>query len=74
LLTHWPLVGDKAGHFGRLEFITPVLFDIGVFLVVFGFCVGVLGAIARAQQRVLRDRARYDQALQRRAECREAGR
>ena len=74
LLTHWPPVGDKAEHFGTLEFITPVLFDIGVFLVVFGFCVGVLGAIARAQQRVLRDRARYDQAMQRRAERREAGR
>jgi multisubunit Na+/H+ antiporter MnhB subunit len=74
ILTHWPLAGDKAEHFGTLEFITPVLFDIGVFMVVFGFCVGVLGAIARAQQRVLRDRARYDQALQRRAGNREGGR
>ena len=74
LLTHWPPAGDKAKHFGTLEFITPVLFDIGVFLVVFGFCVGVLGAIARAQQRILRDRARADQALQRRSGTQEGGR
>ncbi|MEJ7838920.1 MAG: MnhB domain-containing protein [Thermomicrobiales bacterium] len=72
LLTHWPAAGDSATHFGTLEFITPVVFDIGVFLVVFGFCVGVIGAIARAQQRVLRDRARYDRLLAERTAKREA--
>lgn len=72
LLTHWPAAGASATHFGTLEFITPVVFDIGVFLVVFGFCVGVIGAIARAQQRVLRDRARYDRALAERTAKREA--
>lgn len=74
LLTHWPAAGDSATHFGTLEFITPVIFDIGVFLVVFGFCIGVIGAIARAQQRVLRDRARYDNAVAERVASREAGR
>lgn len=44
---HRPEAGATAIHFGALEFITPVLFDIGVFLVVFGFCVGSLGAVAR---------------------------
>jgi multisubunit Na+/H+ antiporter MnhB subunit len=66
LFTHWPAAGDHATHFGALEFITPVLFDIGVFLVIFGFCVGVIGSIARAQQRILRERERADRAAARR--------
>ena len=48
VLTHWPGPGDHVVHFGSLELITAVLFDVGVFLVVFGFGVGVIGTIARA--------------------------
>jgi multisubunit Na+/H+ antiporter MnhB subunit len=47
IFTHSPAVGTHAGHFGSLEFITPVLFDVGVFLVVLGFCVGSVSAVAR---------------------------
>ncbi len=47
IFLHRPGAGSSVTHFGALEFITPVLFDIGVFLVVFGFCVGTLGAVAR---------------------------
>jgi len=57
-MTHYPKAGEHATHFGTLEFITPVLFDVSVFLVVFGFGVGVLSAIGRAQQRALRTRER----------------
>lgn len=55
ILTHWPPAGDGAAHFGALEFITPLLFDAGVFLVVFGFCVGSVSSIARALQRQERE-------------------
>lgn len=48
---HWPRSGDHVVHFGTIEFITPVLFDIGVFLVVYGFCVGSVHAIAREEAR-----------------------
>jgi multisubunit Na+/H+ antiporter MnhB subunit len=60
LFLHWPPITEKAAHFGVLEFITPVLFDIGVFLVVYGFSVGVVTAVARAEVRQarLRERAR----------------
>jgi len=60
LFTHWPPMNEPAVHFGVLEFITPVLFDIGVFLVVYGFGVGILTAVARAEVRQarLRERAR----------------
>lgn len=56
ILTHWPPAGDDVVHFGTLEFFTPLLFDIGVFLVVVGFCVGSVGGIARAIGRVERER------------------
>lgn len=48
VLTHLPRVGEHAVHFGTLEFITPALFDVGVLLVVYGFAVGAIGAIARS--------------------------
>ncbi len=51
LMTHWPPAGEKAIHFGTVEFITAVAFDVGVFLVVFGFGVGVTATLARAQER-----------------------
>lgn len=61
IFTHWPPLGEPAIHFGALEVITPVLFDIGVFLVVYGFSVGALMAVARAETRQarLRERARH---------------
>lgn len=60
LFTHWPPLNDKAYHFGALEFITPVIFDIGVFMIVYGFSVGALTAVARTEVRQarLRERAR----------------
>lgn len=63
LFTHYPAAGESVVHFGTLEFITALLFDAGVFLIVFGFCIGVVGSIAKAQQRILRLRARQDAAL-----------
>jgi multisubunit Na+/H+ antiporter MnhB subunit len=54
IFLHYPRAGAPARHFGSLEFITAVLFDIGVFLVVIGFCVGTLSAVAR--ETVRRDR------------------
>ncbi|MBA2754070.1 MAG: MnhB domain-containing protein [Chloroflexia bacterium] len=51
LLRHRPGAGEPVAHLGALELITPVLFDIGVFLVVFGFAVGVIGMIARMHPR-----------------------
>ena len=56
ILSHWPPAGEEVTHFGALEFFTPLLFDTGVFLVVIGFCVGSVGAIARAVERVERER------------------
>lgn len=53
LFTHWPPAGEDVVHFGTLEFITAVVFDIGVFLLVFGFGVGVIASIARAQARLV---------------------
>ena len=50
VLTHYPPPGAKVAHFGTLEFITPVLFDCAVFLLVFGFVVGTVGAISRATE------------------------
>ena len=48
VLTHFPAPGRHVIHVGSLELITAVLFDVGVFLIVFGFGVGVIGTIARA--------------------------
>lgn len=50
VLTHHPHVDQHAVHFGTLEFITPALFDVGVLLVVYGFAVGAIGAIARSYE------------------------
>lgn len=48
VLTHWPGPGEHVVHVGSLELITAMLFDVGVFLIVFGFGVGAIGTIARA--------------------------
>ncbi len=46
ILTHAPAPGAEAVHLGTVEFITPVIFDIGVFLLVFGFAVSTIRAFA----------------------------
>lgn len=51
IMYHWPPMNEPAVHFGVLEFITPVLFDFAVFLVVYGFCVGAMMAVSRAELR-----------------------
>lgn len=48
LLTHYPRPGTEPAHLGRLELMTPVLFDAGVFLLVLGFTVSVLDLVAEA--------------------------
>ena len=47
VLTHYPRPGGHVVHLGTLELITPVLFDVGIFLMVFGFVVGAMNAFAR---------------------------
>lgn len=47
ILYHYPPAGEHVVHFGSLEIITAVAFDVGVFLVVVGFSVGSLAAVAR---------------------------
>lgn len=51
VFTHTPLPGEKVVHLGTLELISAVLFDLGVFLLVFGFVVGSIDMIARAADR-----------------------
>ncbi|MDQ5812435.1 MAG: oxidoreductase, partial [Actinomycetota bacterium] len=48
VLTHYPPPGTEPVHLGTLELMTAVLFDFGVFLLVFGFAVGVVSFFARA--------------------------
>lgn len=48
VLTHYPPPGAKVSHLGTLEFITAVLFDCAIFVLVFGFVVGTVVAISRA--------------------------
>lgn len=47
VLTHYPRPGESVIHLGTLELITAVLFDVGIFLIVFGFVVGTITAFAR---------------------------
>ena len=46
VLTHYPRPGGHVIYLGTLELITPVLFDVGIFLLVFGFVVGTMNAFA----------------------------
>ena len=46
-LTHRPAPGAAVIHLGTLELLTAVLFDVGVFLLVFGFAVRAIDLIAR---------------------------
>jgi multicomponent Na+:H+ antiporter subunit A len=48
VLTHYPPSGTEPIHLGTLELMSAVLFDLGVFLLVFGFSVGVVSFFARA--------------------------
>ncbi len=47
ILTHYPPPGSEPVYLGTLELITPVLFDTSIFLLVFGFAVGVVSIFAR---------------------------
>lgn len=58
LFTHEPLAGEPVVHFGTLELLTAVAFDVGVFLIVLGFGVGTMASIIRAQARMSRDARR----------------
>jgi multisubunit Na+/H+ antiporter MnhB subunit len=51
LMKHWPPTDQKATHLGTLELITAFAFDIGVFLLVLAFCIGVIDLIANAAPR-----------------------
>jgi multicomponent Na+:H+ antiporter subunit B len=48
IMTHSPGPGSAVIHLGTIELLTAVAFDIGVFLLVFGFAVGAIDLIAQA--------------------------
>ena len=48
VLTHFPRPGTEPLHLGTLEVMTAVLFDSGIFLLVFGFAVGLVSSFARS--------------------------
>ena len=48
VLTHFPRPGTEPVHLGTVEVMTAVLFDVGVFLLVFGFAVGLVASFARS--------------------------
>ncbi|HEX5848508.1 MAG TPA: hydrogen gas-evolving membrane-bound hydrogenase subunit E, partial [Rubrobacter sp.] len=54
-LTHYPPAGTEPIHVGTIELMTAVLFDVGVFVLVFGFTVGVVSIFARAGEAVGQD-------------------
>ncbi|MDI3340678.1 MAG: MnhB domain-containing protein [Sphaerobacter sp.] len=45
VLTQYPRPGEPVVHIGALAFHTALLFDVAVFLLVFGFIISVLGGI-----------------------------
>lgn len=49
-LTHAPAPGAEVVHLGTLELLSAFLFDIGVFMLVLGAAVGIVHAIAAAEQ------------------------
>lgn len=51
VMTHYPRAGEHARHIGSLELITPVPFDVGVFLLVLGFAIGTIDLVARSIER-----------------------
>ena len=50
LLTHYPPSGTEPVHLGTLEVMSAVLFDAGIFVLVFGFAIGVVSIFARADE------------------------
>jgi multisubunit Na+/H+ antiporter MnhB subunit len=52
VMTHAPGPGAEVIHLGTLELLTAVAFDVGVFLLVFGFAVSAIGMIARVHRRL----------------------
>ena len=48
VLTHFPRAGTEPLHIGTIEVMTAVLFDFGIFLLVFGFAVGLVSYFARS--------------------------
>ena len=48
VLTHFPRAGTEPLHIGTIEVMTAVLFDFGIFLLVFGFAVGLVSSFARS--------------------------
>lgn len=51
IMTHYPGPDKAAMHIGALELTTPFLFDIGVFLLVMGVCIGIFDLLAHATRR-----------------------
>ena len=51
VLTHEPGPAERVVHLGSLELLTAVAFDVGVFLLVLGFCVGSIDLLARSSRR-----------------------
>ncbi len=49
-MTQYPRPGEPVPHVGLLAFHTAVLFDLAVFLLVFGFIVSVLGVIGAIEE------------------------
>jgi len=47
---HWPPAGEEPVHVGSLELITPVVFDVGVFLLVLGAAVTIIDALAAPEE------------------------
>lgn len=46
LFSHAPGPGDRVVHVGRLELMTPVLFDVGVFMLVAGALIALIHHLA----------------------------
>lgn len=46
LFSHAPAPGDRVVHLGRLELMTPVLFDVGVFMLVAGALIALIHHLA----------------------------
>ena len=50
ILTHFPRPNEEVTTWGMLEFHTAILFDLGVFSLVFGFIVTTMRALLRVEQ------------------------
>jgi len=64
-LTHYPPPGSEPVHAGTIELMTAVLFDVGVFVLVFGFAVGIVSVFARAGEAAGQDRYAEPQGAKR---------